>query len=204
MQTQTVPGYRFEDYLAIEREAIDAKHEYVAGEVFAMTGGSYEHSVIAANITGELRQQLKGGTCSVLTSDMRIRIEAADVCAYPDVSVLCGEPVFHDARRDVLTNPTLIAEVLSPATEADDRGGKFAHYRRLPSLRHYLLIAQDQVSVDVFTRLPDGRWMLDAYDDLDAEIPLDALGVQLSVRDLYDRVLFESDDPADQPPADQP
>nr|WP_276611687.1 Uma2 family endonuclease [Thiorhodococcus mannitoliphagus] len=67
---------------------------------------------------------------------MRIRIETADVCAYPDVSVLCGEPVFHDERRDVLTNPVLIAEVLSPSTEGYDRGGKFAHYRRLPSLRH--------------------------------------------------------------------
>jgi Uma2 family endonuclease len=121
---------------------------------------------------------------------MRIRIETADVCAYPDVSVLCGEPAFHDDRRDVLTNPVLIAEVLSPATEAYDRGGKFAHYRRLPSLRHYLLIAQDRVSVDVFTRQPDDRWLLSAYADLDAVIELETPDCRLSVREVYDQVAF--------------
>ncbi|MCF8015139.1 MAG: Uma2 family endonuclease [Chromatiaceae bacterium] len=190
MLTQPVSAYRFEDYLAFEREALDVKHEYVAGEVFAMSGGSFEHSLIAANLSGELRQQLKSGPCTVLTSDMRIRIEAADVCAYPDVSVLCGEPVFHDERRDVLTNPALIAEVLSPSTEAYDRGSKFAHYRQLPSLRHVLLINQDQVSVDVFTRQPDDRWILDAYTNPEAEIPLDALDCRLLMREIYDRVVF--------------
>lgn len=92
----------------------------------------------------------------------------------------------------MLTNPVLIAEVLSPSTEAYDRGGKFALYRRLPSLRHYLLIAQDQVAVDVFTRQPDGRWLLDAYADPQAEILLEALDCRLSVRELYDRVVFGS------------
>ncbi|QVL48758.1 MAG: Uma2 family endonuclease [Thiocapsa sp.] len=192
MQTQLTPEYRFEDYLAVERESIDVKHEYVAGQVFAMTGGSYEHSLIAANVTRRLGNHLDGGPCTVLTSDMRIRIETADVCAYPDVSVICDAPVFHDERRDVLTNPVLIAEVLSPSTEAYDRGGKFALYRRLPSLRHYLLIAQDQVAVDVFTRQPDGRWLLDAYADPQAEILLEALDCRLSVRELYDRVVFGS------------
>ena len=190
MVTQPVPDYRFEDYLAVERESIDVKHEYVAGQVYAMTGGSYEHSLIAANVTSELRQRLKGSPCRVLTSDMRIRIETANVCVYPDVSVLCGEPRFHDDRRDVLTNPVLIAEVLSPSTEGYDRGGKFARYRRLPSLRHYLLIAQDRVSVDVFTRQPDDRWVLDAYADLDAVIELETPDCRLSVREIYDRVVF--------------
>lgn len=190
MLTQPAPEYRFEDYLAVERESTDVKHEYVAGQVFAMSGGSYEHSLITANLAGELRQRLKDGPCAVLSSDMRMRIEAADACAYPDVSVLCGEPLFHDTRRDVLANPVLIAEVLSPSTEAYDRGGKFALYRRLPSLRHYLLIAQDQVSVDVFTRRPDDRWLLDAYADPEAEIVLDALDCRLSVREIYDRVVF--------------
>ena len=190
MLTQPVPEYRFEDYLAVERESTDVRHEYLQGQVFAMAGGSYEHSLITANLAGELRQRLKDGPCAVLSSDMRMRIEAADACAYPDVSVLCGEPLFHDARRDVLTNPVLIAEVLSPSTEAYDRGGKFALYRRLPSLRHYLLVAQDQVAVDVFTRQPDGRWLLDASADPEAEILLEALDCRLSVRELYDRVVF--------------
>lgn len=190
MLAQPAREYRFEDYLAVERESTDVKHEYIAGQVFAMSGGSYEHSLITANLARALGNRLGGGPCAVLSSDMRMRIEAADACAYPDVSVLCGEPLFHDARRDVLTNPVLIAEVLSPSTEAYDRGGKFALYRRLPSLRHYLLVAQDQVAVDVFTRQPDGRWLLDAYADPEAEILLEALDCRLSVRELYDRVVF--------------
>lgn len=194
MQTQPIPEYRFEDYLAIERESTDVKHEYFAGQVFAMSGGSYEHSLITANLARALGNRLGGSPCVVLSSDMRIRIETADAGAYPDVSVLCGEPIFHDARRDVLTNPVLIAEVLSPSTEAYDRGGKFALYRQLPSLRHYLLVAQDQIAVDVFTRQPDGRWVLDAYTDPDAEIRLEVPDCRLSVRELYDRVIFGAAD----------
>ena len=190
MQTQPMSAYRFEDYLAVERESTDVRHEYVQGQVFAMTGGSYEHSLITANLARRLGNQLDGSPCAVLSSDMRIRIETADACAYPDVSVLCGEPSFHDQRRDVLTNPTLIAEVLSPSTEAYDRGGKFALYRQLPSLRHYLLIAQDRVAVDVFTRQPDGRWLLDAFADADAVIELEGLGCRLAVGELYDRLAF--------------
>lgn len=190
MQVQPVPEYGFEDYLAVERELTDGKNEYVAGEVFVMSGGSYEHRLIVANLTSELRQQLKGAPCTVLTSDMRIRVEAADACFYPDLSVLCGEPVFHDDRRDVLSNPALIAEVLSSATESDDRGGKFAHYRRLPSLRHYVLIAPDRIAVDVFTRQSDERWLLEAHADLEGEIALERPDCRLSVREIYDRVSF--------------
>jgi Uma2 family endonuclease len=192
MHAQPVSVYRFDDYLAVERELTDAKNEYVAGEVFAMSGGSYEHSLIAANLTRQLGNQLNGSPCTALTSDMRIRVEAADACFYPDLSVLCGEPVFHDDRRDVLTNPVLIAEVLSSATESYDRGGKFAHYRRLPSLRHYLLIAQDRVAVDVFTRQPDDRWLLEAHAELDAEMGLERPACRLSVRDIYARVDLSS------------
>ncbi len=198
MQTQPVSAYRFEDYLAVERASADVRHEYVEGQAFAMTGGSYEHSLITANLAGELRQQLKSGPCVVLSSDMRIRIETADACAYPDVSVLCGDPVFHDQRRDVLTNPTLIAEVLSPSTEAYDRGGKFARYRQLPSLRHYLLIAQDRIAVDCFTRQADGRWLLEAFADADAVMALEGPDCRLCVRELYDRVVFGADQDASQ------
>ncbi len=194
MQTQPLPEYRFEDYLAIERESTDVKHEYIAGQVFAMSGGSYEHSLITANLNRALGNRLGGSHCVVLSSDMRIRIETADACTYPDVSVLCSEPCFHDARRDVLTNPVLIAEVLSPSTEAYDRGDKFALYRQLPSLRHYLLVAQEQIAVDVFTRQPDDRWMLTAYTDPDAEILLEAPDCRVSVRELYDRVTFGATD----------
>ena len=194
MQPQPMSAYRFEDYLAVERASTDVRHEYVEGQAFAMTGGSYEHSLITANLARRLGNQLEGGPCVVLSSDLRIRIETADACAYPDVSVLCGDPSFHDQRRDVLTNPTLLAEVLSPSTEAYDRGGKFALYRQLPSLRHYLLIAQDRVAVDVFTRQSDGRWLLDAFADTDAVIALEGPDCRLCVRELYDRVVFGASD----------
>jgi len=192
MSIQPRSYYSFENYLATERECIDEKHEYVAGEVFAMAGASYNHNLITANLVRRLGNQLDGRPCTVLTSDMRVRVATADACAYPDVVVLCDRPVFHDSRRDVLTNATLVAEVLSPSTEGYDRGGKFAIYRGLPSLRQYVLIAQDQPAVDVFTRQPDGRWILDAYTDPAAPIHFEPIDCTLLLREVYDKVEFET------------
>ncbi len=192
MLTQSVPDYRFEDYLAVEREAIDEKHEYVDGQVFAMTGACYAHNLIAGNLVGELRARLISRPCAVLPSDMRLRVEAANACLYPDVTVLCEEPHFHDQCKDVLLNPLLVAEALSPSTEAFDRGGKFALYRQIPSLCHVLLIAQDRLDVNLFTRQSDGRWVLDAYRDFDAQIRLPALGCDLNLSDLYALVPLET------------
>ena len=192
MSTQPRPYYSFENYLATERECSDEKHEYVAGEVFAMAGASYNHNLITANLVRRLGNQLDGRPCTVLTSDMRVRVATADACAYPDIVVLCDQPVFHDSRRDVLTNATLVAEVLSPSTEGYDRGGKFAIYRGLPSLRQYVLIAQDQPAVDVFTRQPDGRWVLDAYTDPAAPIHFESIDCTLLLREVYEKVEFET------------
>jgi Uma2 family endonuclease len=191
MSIQPKPYYSFEDYLAAERDCIDEKHEYLAGQVFAMTGATYNHNLITANLAGQLQQQLTASPCTVLASDMRLRIQAADACTYPDVVVLCNEPSFHDGRKDVLTDATLITEVLSPSTEGYDRGGKFAIYRALPGLQHYLLIAQDRYSVDLFTRQPDGRWVLDAYSTPEDLNPLDAIGCAVTLGEVYHNVLFE-------------
>lgn len=196
MSIQPKSQYCFEDYLATERECIDEKHEFVGGQVFAMTGASYNHNLIAANVAGEIRQQLKPRPCTVVAGDMRLRIDAADVCIYPDVIVLCKEPAFHDARKDVLTDATLVAEVLSPSTEGYDRGGKFALYRALPGLRQYLLIAQDRSALDLFTRQADGRWVLDAYTSPDQPIALESIGCVLHLREVYDKVSFEALDSA--------
>jgi Uma2 family endonuclease len=192
MSTQPKPHYSFEDYLAAERDCIDAKHEYVAGQVFAMTGATYHHNLITTNVVSELRQQLKSRPCSALSSDMRLRIQAADACLYPDIVVLCDKPVFHDERKDVLTDATLVAEVLSPSTEGYDRGGKFALYRGLPGLRQYLLIAQDRLAMDLFTRQADGRWMLDAYTNMDTSIRLESIDCTLRLGEVYDKVDFDS------------
>ena len=189
MSVQPKPYYRFEDYLAVERESRDEKFEYVAGQVYAMTGASFNHNLITTNVIGELRNRLKHKSCSVLANDMRLRIEAADAAVYPDVMVVCDSPAFHDQRRDVLTNPTVVIEVISPSTEGYDRGSKFGFYRTLSSLRHYVLIAQDRLGVDVFTRQADGHWLLEAYDDCqEAEVALVAIGCTLLVSEIYANV----------------
>ena len=188
------PGrdYSFEDYLAAERECVDAKHEYVAGQVFAMAGASFNHNLITTNLARELSSQLKSQPCTVLANDMRLRVQTADACAYPDIVVLCDKPAFHDGRKDVLTDATLVAEVLSPSTEGYDRGAKFALYRDLPGLRQYVLIAQDRLAIDVFTRQPDGRWVLDAYTDPEAVIPCEPIGCTLTLSEVYAKVEFET------------
>ncbi len=192
MALQTRPDYSFEDYLAVERDSVDEKHEFVAGHVYAMTGASYNHNLIVVNLTIELGAQLKGRPCAVLNNDMRLRIEAADACKYPDIVALCDEPRFHDGRRDVLMNPALVIEVLSPSTEAYDRGGKFAIYRTLPSLHEYVLIAQDCFSVEVFTRQGDNRWLLSAFNQPDDEILFESIQCRVRLGDIYQKVRFES------------
>jgi Uma2 family endonuclease len=189
MSVQPKPDYRFEDYLAVERESRDEKYEYVAGQVYAMTGASFNHNLITTNVIGELRNRLKHKSCSILANDMRLRIEAADACVYPDVMVLCDSPAFHDQRRDVLSNPVVVIEVITPSTEGYDRGSKFGLYRTLPSLRHYVPIAQDRLGVDVFTRQAEGHWLLEAYDGCpEAEVALTAIGCILPVSEIYANV----------------
>ena len=181
-------GLTFDDWLAAERKATETRSECVAGEVFAMTGGSFEHSLIGLNIGGELRGLLKGKPCYVLSPDIKVRIEATDVGAYPDVTVICGEPTFYDGHRDTVTNPTLVVEVLSNSTEAYDRGDKFAHYRTLPSLQAYLLVCQDKVRAELYTRSPDGTWVLSSYEALGEQIRLESVDATLALVEIYDRV----------------
>jgi len=194
MALQPTTDYSFDDYLATEREAIDVKHEYQAGQVYAITGASFRHNLIVSNLSRELGNQLKDQPCHVLTQDMRIRIEATDAAKYPDLIVQCGEPKFFDGRKDVLLNPTLLAEVLSPSTEAYDRGGKFADYRNLPSLEEYALISQERFSIEVFTRQADGRWLLSTFSESTDRIPLESLDCQISLAEVYDKVVLDSSD----------
>jgi Uma2 family endonuclease len=153
-----------------------------------MSGGSREHNLIATNIVGELRNQFKGRPCCVYSGDLKVRMEAADASAYPDVMAICGEHQYLDGRRDVVTNPVVIVEVLSESTEAYDRGQKFAHYRTLPSLMVYLLVAQDQVRAELYTRTEDGAWLLRSFDQLTDQVPLTAIDAQLVLAEVYDKV----------------
>jgi len=188
MSLQLKPHLSFEDWLEGERVAPDERCEFVDGEVVAMSGGSAEHLTIISNINRELSIQLKGRPCHVYVQGMRLHVQAADAGKYPDLMALCGEQQFHDERRDLLLNPGLIVEVLSDSTEAYDRGTKFALYRRIPSLSDYLLVAQNRVSVELYSRGDDGRWILSAHEDLDARVALPSIGCELVLAEVYDKI----------------
>jgi Uma2 family endonuclease len=171
------------EYLAWEREQVD-KHEFYAGEVFAMAGGSPRHNWIAGNVQSVLKRALDD-RCFTFTSDQRIVFNEGSRYVYPDASVVCGEVVLQDGTRDVLANPTILAEVLSSTTEQYDRGLKWEGYQRLASLTDYLLIAQHEIRVEQFQRASDGRWFYRAYGPGD-RIPL-ANGALLDIDTIYAR-----------------
>jgi len=176
-----------EEYLALERQSGE-RSEYLNGQVSAMTGASLAHNAIGVNVVLSLGAQLKGKPCSVYVADMRVKVIATGLYTYPDVIVVCGEPQLEDAEADTLLNPTVLVEVLSPSTEAYDRGEKFAHYRRSPSLQEYVLIAQDRVRVEHFARQGD-QWVLTEADDLGDSVRLPSINCQLALKDIYDKVL---------------
>jgi Uma2 family endonuclease len=183
-----------EEYLAFERQA-ETKHEYLDGEVFAMTGASRRHNRLAANLALMLGLQLRGRPCELYIADMRVRVAATGLYTYPDLVVVCGEPRFGDAELDTLLNPTLLVEILSPSTEATDRGRKFAHYRRLDSLAEVLLIAQDRVAVEHYSRRPaqpEAGWHLAEAMQLEDRLVLASIGCELPLAEVYERVLGDT------------
>lgn len=175
-----------EQYLALERQA-SYKSEYVNGSIFAMAGASREHNQIAFNIAGELHSQLKNRPCLAYVNDMRVKVSATGLYTYPDVAALCGEPQFEDEQMDTLLNPSAIIEILSPSTEAYDRGDKFAHYRRLPSLMEYVLIAQNKVRVEHYIR-QDRRWVLTELDSLEDILGLVSIQCEILLGEIYAKV----------------
>jgi Uma2 family endonuclease len=187
-----------EQYLEIERKA-EFKSEYYRGEMFAMgemfavAGAPEAHILITDSATGELRQQLRRRPCKVYSSNMRVRVTPVGLYTYPDVVVVCGEPKFLDETRDNLLNPTLIVEVLSKSTEAYDRGQKFELYSSLESLAEYLLISSGRVRAELFTRQPEGRWLLTAKSSLDDSLELQSIDCHLLLADLYEKVEFSPD-----------
>ncbi|AUX43470.1 hypothetical protein SOCE26_049190 [Sorangium cellulosum] len=172
-----------QEYLEFERSSPD-KHEYADGEVFAMAGGTLEHSAIATSLLAELRIPLLGRGCRVLTSDMRIKIQATGRYVYPDGSVVCTRPEFTDEKRDTLLNPRVIIEVLSDSTEAYDRGDKFAGYRTIASVEEYVLASQRAPRIEVFSRQQDGSWSLRIYGPGE-RAALVSLGFALEVDRVY-------------------
>ena len=178
------------EYLVFERTS-DEKHEYLNGEIYAMSGASRAHNLISSYTTAALINSLGDSPCQVYPADMRVKVEASRLYTYPDISIVCGEPQLVDDEFDTLLNPQVIIEVLSPSTEKYDRGEKFQHYRQLPSLREYLLISQDHPRIEHYLLIEDNKWQLIDAIGLDASLELPSIGCTLALSDVYKKVTFE-------------
>lgn len=186
MSAATLPRLTADEYLAIERAA-SRKSDFIDGEVIPMSGASEAHNIISGNLLAALAQRLKPRKFRVYPSDMKVCSPRSSY-TYPDLTVAGDNALFEDGRRDVLLNPVLIVEVLSPSTEAYDRGRKFERYRTIDSLQTYVLVSQDHSAVEVYSRDQTGRWSMAAFHDGTVVIPNPAC--EISVAEIYDQVDF--------------
>jgi Uma2 family endonuclease len=157
-----------------------------------MSGASRAHTLIVASILAFLYSQLRSSPCETYPSDMRVYVRSTGLYTYPDVVIACQEPRFLDGQSDTLLNPTLLVEILSPSTEAYDRGRKFDHYQSIESLRQYLLVASDRIHADLYTRQEDGGWLLTSADGPAGTLSLASVNCQIALADVYEKVKFET------------
>ncbi|HEX8265996.1 MAG TPA: Uma2 family endonuclease [Pyrinomonadaceae bacterium] len=177
-----------EEYLELERQS-DVRHEYYEGEIYAMAGETLKHSQICVNLAREVSSQLKGKPCQALSPNMKVRAQTKGLFAYPDLTVVCGEPIFHDQKRDVLLNPRVIFEVLSPSTERYDRTMKFFKYRQeIQDLTDYIIISQDSAFIEHYEKQADGRWVHTVVGGLENVLNVASINCVLSLAEIYDRV----------------
>lgn len=181
------------EYLAIETLA-EFKSEFFQGEMFAMAGASLRHNFIRENLSGELHSRLKGGPCRAVSADQRVLVDRTELYTYPDLLIVCGPFELDPANSHTVTNPTAIIEVLSPSTEKYDWGAKFRNYQQIPSLKEYILVAQDEAVIDRYVRLHDGSWGLVSFVGLEATLAFTTVPVQIPLVDVYAGVSF--DEPA--------
>ncbi len=185
-----------EDYLIFERES-DSRHDYIDGNIFEMAGESLSHSRICINLAREAGNKLKGKPCEALSPNMKVRTSNASLFSYPDLTIVCGEPQFHDVKKDVLTNPKVVFEVLSPSTAEYDRTTKFQRYRMgNETLTDYILISQDKCFVEQFTKQAENDWIYRSFAALEDNLKIESVECELSLREIYDRVelTFEDED----------
>jgi len=187
----------YAEYFAFEDQSVE-RHEFLNGEVFAMSGGTIEHAGLIAGVTHALMQAVRDRPCRVFSSDLRIRIRPTGLTTYPDVSLVCGKAEVDAEDPHAIVNPTVIVEVLSDSTEAYDRGEKAAHYRHLPSLREYVLVSQHRPRIEVYRKNDAGRWELYEYES-GSRVELASVGCTLSVDDVYRDPLAAAGDVAVSP-----
>jgi Uma2 family endonuclease len=184
MSSQAASYVSPEEYLERERLA-DTKHEYVHGEIVAMAGGTPNHSLIAMNFGIAVGSRLGGSTYRVYNSDLRVSVRWGALFTYPDVTIVCGPLEFVDGRKDTITNPTVVVEVLSASTCNFDRGEKSRLYRMLPSLKEYLMIEQSSVDVEHYCRLANGHWQIATYRETEGVIRLQSIGCDVPTSEVY-------------------
>jgi Uma2 family endonuclease len=184
----SVPNYYLtpEEYLALERKA-EFKSEYIDGVVYALAGGSPRHSLLAANIITSLSVQLRSRPCRVYSSDLKIGTPNLQRFFYPDVSVVCGETKVTDDHKEVIVNPILIVEVSSESAAAYDRGTKFLSYQQIESLQEYLLVSQDEILVEGYSRQGNDTWLYTKVTGLEGSLSLPSIECALALRDVYDK-----------------
>jgi Uma2 family endonuclease len=192
--------YTLEEYFELELSS-EEKYEYFDGEVFNMSGGSPAHEQVIVNLIINLGNKLRGRGCRVFPSNLRVKVPSLPPYRYPDLTALCGTPHYEKIGGiDALTNPTLIAEVLSSSTEAYDRGDKFTNYKSIESFGEYVLIAQHRPHVTHYVKGDDGRWAYEEINELDALLVLASLDCRIELRDVYENVEFP---PLVPPPLEQ-
>lgn len=170
----------------------DFRSEFFKGEIFAMAGATANHDRISNACNRLIGNALDGGQCEHFSNDIKVRIPNEDIYYYPELSVVCGAADFEDKKESILKNPVLIIEVLSEGTESFDRGKKFHRYQQIPSLREYILIAQDEYQIDAFKKADDGVWQLRSYSGLEDVLEINSLNLFLPLADIYRRVKLET------------
>jgi Uma2 family endonuclease len=178
-----------DEFLAFER-ASDERHEYRDGMIVAMSGAKLNHNKISTNVNGLLWRHLKGKDCESYAHDMRVYVPRSRLYTYPDVVVVCGEPIFQDDISDTLTNPKLLIEILSDSTEAYDRGQKFQNYRSIESLAEYVLVSQNEARIEKYVKHGDGFWLFSDANGLDSSLTFESIKHTISLAEVYDKVTF--------------
>lgn len=195
--------YTVDEYLELDRNSIE-RYQYLDGEVFLMAGESIRHGDISVNLIGEIRSQLKGTGCRVLAKDTKTKSggfaqfsgkSKKGLFSYPDLLVVCGEPQYEDEHRDIITNPTVIIEVLSESTELFDRRDKLMRYRLFnPTLTDYILVSQDKPMVEHHIRQDDGNWKAYLYFGMQETLKIESINCRVALSEIYDRVKFTAEE----------
>jgi Uma2 family endonuclease len=191
MASSPITKVTAEEYLALDRAA-EFRSEFLDGEIIAMSGGSPRHSELKINLVAEVHAALRGTSCRAFDSDLRVRVSSR-MYTYPDLTVVCGKLMLADERRDMLLNPTAIFEVLSPSTEYYDRIVKFQHYRGIESLQDYILVAQDQIRIEQYTRGDANTWTIHDYLHAGDVLRIASIGVSLPLAAIYERIEFSAE-----------